>query len=256
MADTAIVAIINSVIEEYFTRNTSLTIVPVKELMPAFISAGIFTKDIRKGLPIRKILKELDETNQLHLIPLAFAERKKQTTYWYFIPSNAAKPTIPYKQEQSNLETKAAAYLRLKNDEAYVIDLCDEVLKQKAIRQKKFGFLLGDVHKNGKSQTKIPVDAYYEDLQLAVDYKVKEHFEPESTSKHNDKDTVSGMPRSEQRIRYDLRKAKTLPSHGITLICISNSDFSRDDKNKIIRNTENDIKIVQKALSSFITSDK
>lgn len=65
MADLTILNKINRVIESYFKKNTSLTIVPAKKLMPGFISAGIFTKDKKNGLPIRKILRALDKTNQL-----------------------------------------------------------------------------------------------------------------------------------------------------------------------------------------------
>ena len=43
MKDLSKVEKINKVIEEYFKANTSLTIIPVKNLMPAFINAGIFT---------------------------------------------------------------------------------------------------------------------------------------------------------------------------------------------------------------------
>ena len=47
-------------------------------------------------------------------------------------------------------------------DEDYVIDLCDEVLKEKALRQHCFDFLRGDSRKGGKPGRKLPVDAYYE----------------------------------------------------------------------------------------------
>src|SRR5690554_4922906 len=39
------------------------------------------------------------------------------------------------------------------NDEAYILDLCDSVLKQKGLRQHRFDFLRGD------SGVKLPVDA-------------------------------------------------------------------------------------------------
>ena len=92
MTDILKIESINRVIEAYFDKNTSLTIVPAKELMPAFIEAGIFTKDHKKGLPIRQILRELDRDKQLHLIPFVHPERKEKDTYWYFIPQNAAIP--------------------------------------------------------------------------------------------------------------------------------------------------------------------
>lgn len=46
---------INKAIAEYFDLNRDLTVVPAKDLMPTFIAAGIFSKDEKKGLPIRKL---------------------------------------------------------------------------------------------------------------------------------------------------------------------------------------------------------
>ncbi|MBI9066704.1 MAG: hypothetical protein JEZ09_05385 [Salinivirgaceae bacterium] len=250
MTDKTTIDQINKVIEDYFTNNTSATQIPVKELMPAFIAAGIFTKDIKKGHPIRKILRELDKNNELQQIPFVYAERREENTYWYFIPKNAPKPTAIYKQDENVSQQKEIFASRNINDENYVIDLCDKVLEQKAARQKKFTFLLGDMHKNGKSKTELPVDAYYDDFKLAIEY-TKQHVESESSSKRYQKETVSGMPRSEQRLRYAARIAKTLPVHGINLISFSNTDFSCDEKNNIIRNEANDLKIVKKALKDY-----
>jgi hypothetical protein len=54
-------------------------------------------------------------------------------------------------------------------DEAYIIDLCDRVLNLKAKRQHRFGFLGGD------AGTRLPVDAYYEELKLVVEYCETQH---------------------------------------------------------------------------------
>ena len=249
MIDTITVEKINSVIEDYFKQNSSVTIVPAKELMPAFISAGIFAKDIRKGLPIRDVLKELDKTDQLQLIPFVYAERNQPDTYWYFMPIDAPRPTTPYKQDKPSEEkAKVGKILQAKNDEAYVIGLCDTVLELKAYRQKKFDFLLGDLHKDGKTKTELPIDAYYEEIKLAIEYYEDKGEEKDPNVKRREKETVSGMPRSEQRIRYNQRKAKTLPANGIKLIVILNTSFACDDKHKIIRNQESDLATVKKIL--------
>ncbi|MBI9035944.1 MAG: hypothetical protein JEZ03_15900, partial [Bacteroidales bacterium] len=155
---------INKVVAAFFEENTTITIVPVKELMPAFISAGIFVKDHKNGMPIRKVLRELEKNNQLDLIPLLYVDRSGRDPYWYFIPSNAEAPKTPYKQEEKKPESIAKLTERSAKDEAYVIDLCDAILEQKANRQKRFSFLLGDFHKDGKSQTMLPVDAFYLNL--------------------------------------------------------------------------------------------
>ena len=76
---------INRVIGAYFIRHKEVDKILAKELMPDFISAGIFSKDTREGLPIRKILRELDEDGLLKLIPYVHPERKEKSTNWYFV---------------------------------------------------------------------------------------------------------------------------------------------------------------------------
>ena len=61
-------------------------------------------------------------------------------------------------------------------DEIYVIDLCDEILGTKALRQHCFDFLRGDSI-NGKRGRKLRVDAYYESKNLVIEYNEKQHTE-------------------------------------------------------------------------------
>lgn len=49
-------------------------------------NTGIFNKDYREGLPIRKVLRALDTENSLDKIPYVHAERKSKITNWYFRP--------------------------------------------------------------------------------------------------------------------------------------------------------------------------
>ena len=85
---------------------------------------------------------------------------------------------------------------RKNSDEHYVIDLCDEILGLKASRQHTFDFLRGD----GEPGRKLPVDAYYPNLKLVVEYKERQHTE--SVAFFNKKTTVSGVSHDEQRRIY------------------------------------------------------
>lgn len=243
---------INGVIESYFEKNTTLTIVPAKKLMPNFISAGIFEKDHKNGLPIRKVLRELDRTQQLELIPCVYAERKGPDTYWYFIPANAPVPTTPYKQTAKKPGSETSSSSRENSDETYVIDLCDLALAQTANRRKRFDFLLGDLHKDGVTQTKLPVDAYYETLSLVIEYREIQHFESVAHFDKPENETVSSVSRDEQRRIYDQRREEVLPENNIALVIISYSDFSCDAQHKIMRNKETDLKIIQNILSEYV----
>ena len=103
--------------------------------------------------------------------------------------------------KQFGLEEK-----RVNIDESYVIDLCDEVLNEKALRQHRFDFLKGD------AGTKLPVDAYYKSKNLVVEYNERQHTE--SVALFDKKKTISGVSRGEQRKIYDKRRTEVLPQHG------------------------------------------
>lgn len=77
---------INSALQDYFAKHPQSEMIFAKEFMPLFIKNGIFNKDYREGLPIRKILRELDKENSLDKIPYVHAERKTKITNWYFRP--------------------------------------------------------------------------------------------------------------------------------------------------------------------------
>lgn len=252
MADQKMIEMINQVIEDHFIKNTKLTTVPVKELMPAFISAGIFAKDEKKGLPIRKVLRALDQEGHLELIPSVYADRQEKSIYWYFLAPGVTTPSTHYKQTEKGVVTDQTKLLKSRSDEAYVLDLCDKVLEQKAYRKQKFDFLLGDLHKDGKTKTQLPVGAYYESLKLAVEYVKEEDEYFDSVNTKYNKMTISGMTRGAQRKRYAERKAKMLPEHQIQFVEISSNDFKCNDETEIIRNEVSDIKTVQKALKRFI----
>src|ERR1035437_4666543 len=155
MEDITKIKNINKVIKPYFKQNSSETIVAAKELMPQFIAAGIFTKDVKHAVPIRDILKALEKDNKLKLIPFVYAEKKDSITHWSFIPSKEVVPEIVISKKE------AAITARTQSDESYVLDLCDKVIGKKSVRQKRFEFLLGDFHKDGITRTKLPVGAFY-----------------------------------------------------------------------------------------------
>ena len=235
---------INRVLEAYFTKNADTTIVPVKELMPELIAAGVFTKDLKNGKPIRDVLKALHKSNELGQIPYAHAMQNGEDTYWYFIPKGAPKPTSLYKQEVVSEEKIALENKRLLSDKYYVINLCDEALNQKAKRQKRFDFLLGDLHRDGKTRTELPVDAFYNDLNLVIEFKEAPLAEPTEFFNKLNVRTVSGVTRAEQRKKYDRIKAAELPQNGIKLIEIPYSIFTYDETNRMVRDHKDDLKRV------------
>jgi hypothetical protein len=133
------------------------------------------------------------------------------------------------------------------SDENYVIDLCDKVLGIKASRQHKFDFLTGDANSQGRS-VRLPVDAFYKELNLAIEYRERQHTEEVRFFDKPNKMTVSGVHRGEQRKLYDQKRREVLPKNGIELIEISYSDFNHDGQKRIIRDKKQDIEVIENRL--------
>jgi hypothetical protein len=199
-------------------------------MMPYFILAGVFEKDTKNGLPIRAVLRRLDANNQLHLIPYVYADRKAVNTKWFFQRSSGTMaPVVKTKISKPIVKTATKSKSRNDSDEQYVLNLCDTVLGKTGLRQHRFDFLLGD------SGRKLPVDSYYPDLNLVIEYKEQQHTKPNAHFDKPNKLTVSGVHRGEQRKIYDQRRLEVLPKHGIRVIEISYSDFEFDRKDRIVR---------------------
>jgi len=241
---------INEVVGCFFADPKNPREIPAKDLMPQFIENGIFSKDSKNGFPIRKLLRKLDEQNALWRIPYVHADRKTVNINWYFealsprslrpIPfSDSSKVTAVFSKNVSESDRKPK---RLFSDEYYVIELCNEVLGKRASQQHKFDFLRGD------TGCKLPVDAYYEELNLVVEYCEHQHIE--SVSFFDRRMTASGVSRGEQRKIYDQRRRDELRLHEIHLVEIYYSDFGNTKRLK--RDRIHDIEVVKKKLKSFI----
>jgi hypothetical protein len=118
------------------------------------------------------------------------------------------------------------------SDESHIIDLCDRVLCRKAARQHRFDFLRGDLIRKTVRGVMLPVDAYYEDIALVIEFMESQHSIPTAYFDKPDKITVSGVPRGEQRQKYDERRRKVLPSHGIKLVVLDVSLFATTGKER------------------------
>jgi hypothetical protein len=149
----------------------------------------------------------------------------------------SAPSTLPPKKTSV---PKKSAPRKSQSDESYIIDLCDEVLGKKGDRQKRFPFLVGD------SGSKLPVDSYYPQFNLVVEYRERQHSEP---VKFLDKrKTVSGVDRGTQRKIYDQRRRDVLPQHGINLVELSYDMFDHDSRKRLFRRREKDLEVVRVTL--------
>ena len=134
-------------------------------------------------------------------------------------------------------------------DEAYVLELCDIILGVIGIRQHRFDFLRGDPGKRGICR-RLPVDAYYPDHGLVVEYRERQHTEPVAIMDR--RQTVSGCSRGEQRRRYDERRRIVLREHGIRLVELDYSMFSHDKRKRLLREPA-DASVVAAVLARYRT---
>jgi NADH dehydrogenase/NADH:ubiquinone oxidoreductase subunit G len=243
------VAQINKVIDNYFNTNIDKDWIPVKDIMPDLIQMGVFTKDQKKGLPLRKVLRALDKENVLNRMPSVHTERTETTIYWYLVREGAKfTPNEAISTVSKKERTKA---IRENSDEFYILDLCDELLKEKASRKHTFSFLLGDMHKKGKTRTKLPLAAFYEEANLVIEFLEK----PNNTEQHLGKPDVMSVidiTRVEQIKKYNKRRRDVLQKKKINLTEIDYSLFECDTKNSLSRNTDKDVTLLKKILSQHI----
>lgn len=126
-------------------------------------------------------------------------------------------------------------------DETYIIDLCDEVLKLSAKRQFRFDFL------RGSTGRQLPVDAYYGELKLVIEYREKQHSEP--VAFFDKRMTCSGCSRAEQRRLYDQMRQNVLPTQGIRLIVLDYTMFQHDGRKRLKRDRQKDTVVIRDKLS-------
>lgn len=234
------------VIQEYldkYLEEHNLKYITPRDANEVLDKAGILNDSkYRSGLPLRKLLRD-------HLIPNGYQQDGKGGKWFIYHsqdPILQGKGIFVEKSSSNlssaNMSSKKKINKRNDSDEYYVVSLCNEVLGEAAYQQHTFDFLLGD------SGRRLPVDAYYEKLNLVVEYYEVQHTE--SVPLFDNKMTRSGVSRAEQRRIYDERRLEILPQHGIKVVTISYKDFG--ETKKIARNHERDLEIVRRILNEHV----
>ncbi|MDA1387547.1 MULTISPECIES: hypothetical protein [Glycomyces] len=131
---------------------------------------------------------------------------------------------------------------RVDSDEAYVLDLCDEVLGSAGLRQHRFDWLVGDPDGQGR-RVQLPVDGYWPEHRLVIEYQERRHEEPVAHFDKPDRPTVSGVHRGVQRARYDARRRTEIPAHGLRLVEIRHTDLAAGPRG-LHRERVADLKVV------------
>jgi hypothetical protein len=136
---------------------------------------------------------------------------------------------------------------RNNSDESYVIDLCDDVLGERASRQHRFDWLLGDPSASGR-RARLPVDAYWARHRLVVEYRELQHDRPVPHFDKPDRLTVSGVHRGMQRALYDARRDMEIPAHGLRLVVIRPRDLDSDGRGRLRRTVITDRQVLRELI--------
>lgn len=140
---------------------------------------------------------------------------------------------------------------RTTSDEHYIIDLCDEVLGSPAVRQATFPWLVGDPNAKGYCKP-LPVDAFWPELDLVVEYLEKQHSLGDQPPRPSGRDTISGVKRSVQRWLYDQRGREALASHGLRLVELHWTEFAAvehgRERGHLVRDRAHDLAVLRARL--------
>lgn len=137
---------------------------------------------------------------------------------------------------------------RRSRDEEYVVNLCDEILGERARRQHRFPWLLGDAGSSGRRAT-LPVDAHYPKAGIVFEYRERQHTEAVKFFDKPDRLTVSGVDRGEQRRIYDRRREELIPEHGLTLVIVHADELDADRSGRLRRSRASDLQVLRQALN-------
>ena len=135
---------------------------------------------------------------------------------------------------------------RIDSDEYYVLNICDEVLKEKGIHQHKFPFLCGDTGRQ------LNVDMFYPKRNLVIEYREIQHYKEVTFFDKPNKLTASGVPRDAQRRIYDKRREEILPQHGIDVVIIPYYGLDAKHNGRLNRNRENDKRVIERILDKYL----
>jgi hypothetical protein len=96
----------------------------------------------------------------------------------------------------------------------------------------------------------LPVDAYYPDARLVIEYRERQHSEPVAHFDKPDRMTVSGVHRGEQRKRYDALREREIPAHSLSLIIVKYSDLDVGRQGRLRRSVSQDRMVLRRILDS------
>lgn len=141
---------------------------------------------------------------------------------------------------------------RSKSDEAWVLDLCDAIIGEQSLRQHRFEWLRGDPSLRTGRRARLPVDAYWPNARIVVEYRERQHYEPVAHFDKPERLTATGVPRREQRARYDRIREALIPEQGLSLVVVNADGLEVNSRGRLYRNFASDIATLTDLLSDAV----
>lgn len=130
-----------------------------------------------------------------------------------------------------------------RQQERYCSGLVRDVLEcAGCLENHRFDFLRGDPTPGLPRGSKLPVDAYYPEANLVLEFRESQHYKDRSELWDN-RITATGETRKQQRLKYDIRREEVLPNHGIKLLIVYDYQLTGD--------YENDLGYIRKAIKEL-----
>ena len=103
----------------------------------------------------------------------------------------------------------------------------------------RFPFLRGDPTLRCPKGVTLPVDAYYPNFKLVLEFREAQHYS-DRVALWDNRVTATGQRRKEQRRKYDKRREELLPANGIKLLIVYDYEISM--------NYANDLRLIKQKL--------
>jgi hypothetical protein len=136
-----------------------------------------------------------------------------------------------------------------RKEQAYVLDLCDELLGEPACREHRFDWLRGDPGGRGRAGRTLPVDAYYPGHRLVIEFWEGQHDRPVAFFDKPGHLTISGVSRGQQRAVYDRRRQELIPNHGLRLLIVRATNLACDRCGRLTYDGPADREALQRLLA-------
>ena len=224
-------------ISYYFKENPGTTKFPAADLMPYLEEKKILKKTQGERTPIEALLDLMNERDHINVFPWALGEGDPNRLQWFFV---FLKGYSLKELEEKMTDEQTSKFIEF-GDENYLLDLCDEIIGQKALRQHLF-------HLRDKERS-FPVHGYYSELNLALYYQKPPQSEVVTRLKNISWVSGRSLHREKEEEEFLQKCRELLAERGIQLLEIHHSNFSHYKLKRLQKTEKADVEVLKQILS-------